>query len=150
MPELWEPYGDVDEAGWWTTRDGRRIALTAMTTEHLERVLGLVRQRTAAPDALGGALEAELTRRGITLPVCRGRGPVRTPHNTNAGYVAGRKNSATGCHTILYVALAAGIDADTPYVVCCEAHGGLLEVADRDEGYRWLRTATAVWCSGCQ
>lgn len=150
MPELWEPYGDTDATRWWTTRDGRRIPLSKITRAHLQQAIAYVRRRSDVPEAVDAALAAELASRGGPPRVCRGTGSPRKPHNTNAGYVASRTNRATGCHTTLYVARDAGIDADTRYVVCCEAHGGLLEVSNRDAGYAWLRTATMEWCGVCQ
>lgn len=150
MPELWEPYGDVDASEWWTTRDGRCLRIAAMTIDHLRAALAWVARHPEVPSAVAERLRGEALARGLRLPTCRGTGSVRKPHNNNAGYVASRTNPATGCHTTLYVARAAGIDADSRYVVCCEAHGGLLEVSNRDAGYAWLRTETVEWCGGCQ
>lgn len=81
---------------------------------------------------------------------CNGTGSPRKPHNNNAGYVASRKNLITGCHTTIYVAKESGIDADTRFVVCCEAHGTLLAVRNQKLAYDTMNGSTAEWCEDCR
>ena len=67
----------------------------------------------------------------------------------NAGALWTTRTRATDSFVTLYRAKDAGLDADTPYVLVCEAHGTLLEVSSEIRG-RAFSPCVKDWCERCR
>ena len=74
---------------------------------------------------------------------------LRTAASDDAGLLQRRKARSTGTTVSIYDREAAGVDADTKYVLVCEEHGLLLAAATLTMAKRFA-SVPEEWCGTCR
>lgn len=75
----------------------------------------------------------------------------RRPYNHLAGYVACRRNRATGDFNVMYDATRNDMDSDGGrWVVVCEAHGSMVAQTNRTLAYASMNGPSAEFCATCR
>ena len=73
---------------------------------------------------------------------------IRKPFNDCVGYVASKKNPATGTSNVIYVASEQGMEADGKYLTVCEGHRQSISSNSISNARIDMKDASQ-WCTEC-